>query len=152
MTDLEDYQDYIQRSHNAFCKIVIRHAAIDIALRLKKKWKREISLEYLIQEKFVPLSTADEYFIQPEPEEEYPFTVCGQTVMLSDPILAAALSLLPEKKQEEIFLYYFRHQTQQEIGTRYGQTRSAVSRHIRLALQQLRENMEVLSHEPPASL
>lgn len=41
MTELEDYQDYIQRSHNAFCKIVIRHAAIDVALRLKKKWKRE---------------------------------------------------------------------------------------------------------------
>lgn len=152
MTDLEDYQDYIQRSHNAFCKIVIRHAAIDIALRLRKKWKREISLEYLIQEKFVPLSTADEYFILPEPEEEYPFTVCGQTVMLSDPTLAAALSLLPEQKQEEIFLYYFQHKTQQEISTRYGQTRSAVSRHIRLALQQLRENMEVLSHELPTSL
>ena len=53
MTELEDYQDYIQRSHNAFCKIVIRHAAIDIALRLRKQWEKELSLEYLMFEKFV---------------------------------------------------------------------------------------------------
>lgn len=52
MTELEDYQDYIQRSHNAFCKIVIRHAAIDIALRLRKQWEKELSLEYLMFEKF----------------------------------------------------------------------------------------------------
>ena len=80
MTELEDYQDYIQRSHNAFCKIVIRHAAIDIALRLRKQWEKELSLEYLMFEKFVPFSTTDEYFKEPEPCEEYPFTVCGQTV------------------------------------------------------------------------
>ena len=81
MTELEDYQDYIQRSHNAFCKIVIRHAAIDIALRLRKQWEKELSLEYLMFEKFVPFSTTDEYFKEPEPCEEYPFTVCGQTVI-----------------------------------------------------------------------
>lgn len=36
---------------------------------------------------FVPLSIADDCHIQPEQEEEYPFTVCGQTIMLSAPFL-----------------------------------------------------------------
>ena len=137
MTELEDYQDYIQRSHNAFCKIVIRHAAIDIALRLRKQWEKELSLEYLMFEKFVPFSTTDEYFKEPEPCEEYPFTVCGQTVILYDGELAAALSLLPEQALEEVFAYYFQRKKQREIAARYGQTRSTAGRHIQLALQQL---------------
>ena len=147
MPELEDYQDYIQRSHNAFCKIVIRHAAIDIALRLRKQWEKELSLEYLMFEKFVPFSTTDEYFKEPEPCEEYPFTVCGQTVILYDGELAAALSLLPEQALEEVFAYYFQRKKQREIAARYGQTRSTAGRHIQLALQQLRREMEKHSHE-----
>ena len=45
-------------------------------------------LEYLSEEKFMPFATTDEYFAQPPSSEEYPFTVCGQTVMLSNPDLA----------------------------------------------------------------
>ena len=134
MTELE-YQEHIQHTHNAFCKIVIRHAAIDMALRLKKQWGNEISLDYLMYEKFVPFSTTDDYFVtepELEPCEEYSFTACGQTVILYDGELAAALSLLPEQAQEEIFQYYFQHKTQKEISAKYGQTRSTAGRHIQL--------------------
>ena len=61
MTEKE-YKEHIQYTHNAYCRIVIRHASIDAARMLFAKWKREISLEYLTEEKFVPLSTTDEYF------------------------------------------------------------------------------------------
>ena len=61
MTEKE-YKEHIQYTHNAYCRIVIRHVSIDAALMLFAKWKREISLEYLTEEKFVPLSTTDEYF------------------------------------------------------------------------------------------
>ena len=98
-------------------------------------------------EKFVPFSTTDEYFKEPEPCEEYPFTVCGQTVILYDGELAAALSLLPEQALEEVFAYYFQRKKQREIAARYGQTRSTAGRHIQLALQQLRREMEKHSHE-----
>ena len=147
MTDFEAYKEHIQHTHNAFCKIVIRHAAIDAARMLRTRWIREISLEYLTEERFIPFSTTDEYFAQPPVNEEYSFIVCGQTVILRDAYLAAALSLLPERAQEEIFLYYFQHKTQKEIGKRYKQTRSTAGRHIQLALRQLREEMEVYSHE-----
>ena len=56
MTDFEAYQEYIQRKHNAFCKVVIRHAAIDIILNLRRRWEREVSLDYLMSEKFVQLA------------------------------------------------------------------------------------------------
>ena len=55
MTELE-YQEYIRHTHNAFCKIVIRHAAIDKILKLRRRWEREVSLDYLMNEKFVQLA------------------------------------------------------------------------------------------------
>ena len=61
--------------------------------------------------------------------------------------LAAALAGLPEQTQEEIFLYYFQHLTQKKIGEQSGRARSTIGRHIQLALKQLKEEMEVLSHE-----
>ena len=146
MTELQ-YQEHIRHTHNAYCKIVIRHAAIDIALRLRKQWEKELSLEYLMFEKFVPFSTTDEYFSEPEPCGEYPFTVCGQTAILENAALDAALSLLPEQAQEEVFAYYFQRKKQREIAARYGRTRSTAGRHIQLALQQLRREMEKHSHE-----
>ena len=90
MTDFEAYQEYIQRKHNAFCKAVIRYAARDKILQLRRKWERQISLDYLMDEKFVQ-------FAGPEPDEEYPFTVCGQTVLLCNAALAAALSAQPKQ-------------------------------------------------------
>ncbi len=140
MTDFEAYQEYIQRKHNAFCKTVIRYAAIDKILNLRQQWEREVSLDYLMNEKFVQ-------FAEPEPDEEYPFTICGQTILLSNASLVAALSGLPEQAQEEILRYYFLHQPQRVIGASIGRSRSTAGRHIQLALRRLREKMGVLWHE-----
>ena len=127
MTEIEAYQEYIQRRHNAFCKAVIRYAARDKILQLHREWERQVSLDYLMDEKFVQ-------FAGPEPDEEYPFTVCGQTVLLCNAALAAALSALPK-------------QAQRVIGAHIGRTRSTAGRHIQLALRRLREEMEVCRYE-----
>ena len=103
MTEDEAYKVHIQYTFNAFCKIVIRHAAIDKILKLRRRWEREVSLDYLMNEKFVQLA-------EPEQLEEYLFTACGQTAVLYHAELAAALALLPEQTQEEIFRYYFLRQ------------------------------------------
>ena len=140
MTEIEAYQEYIRIRHNAFCKAVIRHAAIGKIIRLQQKWEREISLDYLVNEKFIQ-------FAGSEPDEEYPFTVCGQTVLLSNAALADAISVLPEQTQEEILRYYFLLQPQRVIGSHIGQSRSTAGRHIQLALQRLREEMGLSRHE-----
>ena len=135
MPDFEAYQEYIQRRHNAFCKAVIRYAARDKILQLRREWERQISLDYLIDEKFVQ-------FAGPEPDEEYPFTVCGQTVLLCNAALAAALSAQPKQTQEVILRYYFLRQPQRVIGAHIGRTRSTAGRQYPLALRRLREEME----------
>ena len=131
ITEDEAYKVHIQYTFNAFCKIVIRHAAIDVILKLRRRWEREFSLDYLMNEKFVQLA-------EPEQPEEYLFTACGQTAVLYHAELAAALALLPEQAQEEIFRYYFLRQPQRVIGVHIGRTRSTAERHIQLALKRRR--------------
>ena len=52
-----------------------------------------------------------------------------------------------EQTQEEIFRYYFLRQPQRVIGVHIGRTRSTAGRHIQLALQRLRKEMEVSRYE-----
>ena len=130
MTDQIAYQEYIQRRYNAFCKTVIRCAALDKILKLKRQWERQVSLDYLMNEKFVQFAAS-------EPDEEYPFTVCGQTVLLCN----------AAQTREEILRYYFLRQPQRVIGACIGRSRSTAGRHIQLALQRLREEMGVSRYE-----
>ena len=107
MTEHEKYQEHIRHTHDALCKIVIRHAAIDAARSIRSRRRREISLEYLIDEKHYPFSKADEYLAEPTVGDCHAFSACGQTVLLESPHLAAALSSLSELEQEILFLYFF---------------------------------------------
>ena len=141
----EAYKEHIMYTFNGFCKTVIRFAALNAWRDRSRRRQKEISLEYLTEEKFYPLGTTDEYF--EAPYEEHPITICGQTVILTNGELAAALLSLPERNREIIFLYFFGDYTQQEIGEMYGRCRSTAWHHIHSALQMLHKEMEVLFHE-----
>lgn len=119
MTYTEEYREHIEYTFHAYCKIVIYHAAIDAARQRHRRCEKEISLEYLTEEKHYPLSTFDEYFTEPEPEGEYSLQLCGNEVLLSHPQLAAALLRLPERKREMLYLRFFHNYTYKEIGRRY---------------------------------
>ena len=141
----EAYKEHIMYTFNGYCKTVIRFAAINAWRDRSRRRQKEISLEYLTEEKFYPLGTTDEYF--EAPYEEHPITICGQKVILTNGELAAALLSLPERKREIIFLYFFGDYTQQEIGEMYGRCRSTAWHHIHSALQMLHKEMEVLFRE-----
>ncbi len=141
----EAYKEHIMYTFNGYCKTVIRFAAINAWRDRSRRRQKEISFEYLTEEKFYPLGTTDEYF--EAPYEEHPVTICGQTVILTNGELAEALFSLPEKKREIIYLYFFGRYTQQEIGELYGRCRSTAWHHIHSALQMLHEEMEVIFRE-----
>ena len=105
MTCTEAYKEHIEYTFNAFCRVVIRYAAINTWRDRDKRRLREISFEYLTEEKFYPFSTSDKYFT--DPYKQYPVTICGQRVILTNGELAEALSSLPDKKREIIYLYFF---------------------------------------------
>ena len=49
MTEHEKYQEHIRHTHDAFCKTVIRHAAIDAALSALSQMEQEIIFLYYFQ-------------------------------------------------------------------------------------------------------
>lgn len=69
----EAYKEHIEYTFNAFCRVVIHYAAINAWRDRDKRRQREISFEYLTEEKFYPFCTSDTYFI--DPYKQYPVTI-----------------------------------------------------------------------------
>lgn len=80
MMNSEQYREYIERTFNAFCKIVLYHAALGVYKKLHKKQQFEVSLDYLREFDFEPVTTTDEYFVKYDVSTG--FTVHGKTVMV----------------------------------------------------------------------
>lgn len=99
---LLSYKEHISYTHDTCCQTVIRHASFDADCMLAGRWKRDISLEYLIEENFVLLSNTDEYFQEPDYGETYPFSLRGQRILLNSCSLMAAFARLPKQTQKEI--------------------------------------------------
>ena len=141
MMNSEQYREHIEHTFNAFCKIVLYHAALGVYKKLRKKQQFEVSLDYLCEFDFEPVTTTDEYFVPTS------FTVHGKTVIVESEQLAAALSRLPEKRREVLLLWYYLGYSDEEIGKICGISRSAVFRRRKIALRLLRKEMEALENE-----
>ena len=145
MMNSEQYREHIERTFNAFCKIVLYHAALGIYMKILRKQQFEVSLDYLREFDFEPIATTDEYFVKYDVPTA--FTVRGKTIVVESEQLAAELLRLPEKRREILFLRYYLGYSDAEIGWIYGISRSAVFRRRKVALRLLRKEMETLEDE-----
>ena len=141
----EQFMEHIEYAFNAFCKIVLRHEAINAWRDLKRKEAREVSLDYLMSERYFEPSTMDSYFKRQE--KPTVFLVLGTEVVVDDERLATALSRLPQLRLEVLLLYYFVGYRDETIGRLYGRCRSSINRRRNVALKQLRKEWERLKHE-----
>ena len=67
------YKEHIMYTFNGFCKTVIRFAALNAWRDRSRRRQKEISLEYLTEEKFYPLGNA----CRRETGKSYSFTFSG---------------------------------------------------------------------------
>ena len=141
----EQFMEHIEYAFNAFCKVVLRHEAINAWRDLKRKEAREVSLDYLMSERYFEPSTMDSYFKRQE--KPTVFLVLGTEVVVDDERLATALSRLPQLRLEVLLLYYFVGYRDEAIGRLYGRCRSSINRRRNVALKQLRKEWERLKHE-----
>ena len=93
MTCTEEYKEHIEYTFHAFCKIVIRNASYTALRTWSRKHKREISLDYITDEKHYPLGTTDEYFKAPEPDEEYIVSVTSGSPLKADKLELPGMKL-----------------------------------------------------------
>ena len=145
MMNTEQYREHIECTFNAFCKIVLYHAALNAYKKIRRKQQFEVSLDYLREFDFEPVTTTDEYFVKYDMPTA--FTVRGKTVIVESEQLAAALLRLPEKRREMLFLRYYLGYSDEEIGKMCSISRSAVFRRRKKALRFIRKEMEALEHE-----
>lgn len=141
----EQFIEHIEYAFNAFCKVVLRHEAINAWRDLKRKEEREISLDYLMSEKYFEPSAMDSYF--EKQDKPTVFLVLGKEVIVGNEWLATALSRLPELRREVLLLYYFVGYRDEAIGKLYGRCRSSINHRRNVALKQLRKEWERLEHE-----
>ncbi len=141
----EQFMEHIEYAFHAFCKVVLRHEAINAWRDLKRKMEREISLDYLMSERYFEPSAMDSYF--EKQDKPTVFLVLGKEVIVDDERLATALSKLPELRQEVLLLYYFIGYRDEAIGRLYGRCRSTINHRRNIALKQLRKEWERLEHE-----
>ena len=78
----EQFMEHIEYAFNAFCKIVLRHEAINAWRDLKRKEAREVSLDYLMSERHFEPSAMDSYFERQE--KPTVFLVLGKEVIVDD--------------------------------------------------------------------
>lgn len=145
MRNSGQYREHIERTFNAFCKIVLYHAALNAYKKIRRKQQFEVSLDYLREFDFEPVTTTDEYFVKYDMPTT--FTVCGKSVIVESEQLAAALLRLPETRREVLFLCYYLGYSDEEIDKICGISRSAVFRRRKIALRLLRKEMEALENE-----
>ena len=126
-----------RRRFDAFCKVVLRHEAIDYFRELSRQRKREIQFNTLSQYEMDKLCTMDEY-----PSDSVVFTVFGCDLYIRDELVADAFASLPEREQSILILYCVLGLTDGEIGRIAEISRSAVQRHRTKALNELRKDLQ----------
>ena len=141
----EEYKEHIEYTFAAFCKVVLRNAAMTAYRDFGRKQKREVSLQYLISETPFEPFTTDTYFEQYD--QPTIFVVKGQEIVVANKRLADALLRLSEQSCNVLFLYFFFGYTDAQIGKKYGRSRSIANYWKLAALKQLRKEMERLDHE-----
>lgn len=117
------------------------HGGID----MKRKEVREISLDYLMSERYFEPPAMDSYF--EKQDKPTVFLVFGKEVIVDNERLATALLRLPQLRREVLLLYYFVGYHDEAIGRLYGRCRSSINSRRNVALKQLRKEWERLEHE-----
>lgn len=145
MSCSKEYKEHIEYTFAAFCKVVLRNAALLAYRDIGRRRKHEISLDYLMSEHYYNPSVTDNYF--EEPIQPTVFNVCGKSIEIENERLAKAFSILSKQRQEVLVLYFFFGYTDKKIGERYGRNRTTANYWKLAALKQLRKELERLEDE-----
>ena len=103
----KQYKERIECAFAAFCKVVLRNAAFNAYRDIGRKQKHEISLEYLMEEKYFKPFTTDSYFEKQSKPTVY--HVCGKTVIIGNEQLGQVFSILSEQRKNVLILYFYCH-------------------------------------------
>ena len=139
---------HIECAFDAFSKNVMRFEARTGRRTIIRRQQREISFEYLLEERYFGASDLiDSFIAQPTHEFQTHFHVRGYTVAIENEHLASALVKLPEQKRDYILLLFFLGFKEKEVAKMYGLKGHTINYQKNRSLKLLRQEMERTEHE-----
>ena len=143
-----EYKLGIECTFDAFSKATMRFEARTCRRTIVQKQQREISFEYLLEERYFGASDLiNSFIVQPTHELQTHFHVRGYTVAIENEHLATALMRLPELKRDYILLLYFLGFKEKEVAKMYGLKGHTINYHKNKSLKLLRQEMERIEYE-----
>ena len=128
----------VRCAFNSFCKQVLKHEAVDVYRKKRKRQAQELTFSDLTSQEANQLYTLDNY---EEEEDTQTFQVAGKKV--TSKLLEEALLTLPENKRIVVLLYYFFNLSDVEIGQLLQIPRSTVQYRRTSSFKLLKQFLEV---------
>ena len=141
MTEIE-LQEYHVHAFDAFCKRVIRNAAVDAFRKTKRKQKVEMDIDDPMIAYIHSIQTHDTYTLYSRT-----YYVKEQPIVVRDKNLGEALQYIIPQKRAVILLSYFAGYNDTEVANILGVSPTSIARRKKSALMRLRELMEVRSND-----
>lgn len=132
----------VRCAFNSFCKQVLKHEAVDAYNQRRKHQAQESTFSDLTPQEENQLFTLDSY---EEDENIQTFQVGGKNITAK--LLEDALLTLPENKRIVVLLYYFFNLSDVEIGQLLQIPRSTAQYRRTSSFKQLKQFLEVHTHE-----
>ena len=140
-----EYELYLVKTFDAFCRKVIRNTAIDCHREIRRKREREKPFSDLSESEIESLSVTDTYNIY---IKEY--DVIGDTVIVRDADIGEALQYIQPQLRNIILMGYYLDMSNTEIANKLNISNSTVAYRMDAALKQLREQIVSMSDTKPA--
>ena len=137
MTEIE-LQEYHVHAFDAFCKRVIRNAAVDAFRKPKRKQKVEMDIDDPMIAYIHSIQTHDTYTLYSRT-----YYVKEQPIVVRDKNLGEALQYIIPQKRAVILLSYFAGYNDTEVANILGVSPTSIARRKKSALLRLRELLEV---------
>lgn len=131
-----------QCQFDCYCKLVLKHGAIDYLRELKYRRDHETVFSALPQTEVDKLSTTDRY-----PSDSYTFSSYGCDLSIENELVAEAFASLSMPEQSILILRCVLDLTDKEIGQIMGLSRSAVQKRRTQTIKTLREKLTALVPE-----
>lgn len=131
-----------QCQFDCYCKLVLKHEAIDYLRELKCRRDHETVFSALPQAELDKLSTTDSY-----PSDSYVFSSYGCDLPIENERVAEAFASLSMPEQSILILRCVLDLTDKEIGQIMGLSRSAVQKRRTQTIKTLREKLTALMPE-----
>lgn len=124
-------QNNIQNKFYKFCLRVLKNEICDVYREYNKPHIVTLPIENIRS-----IKTYDEYF-----KDATLFSVSGYTVKVYNNLLAAAIALLPQDKQDTILLAYFVGMTDVEIAKQFNTIQQTIFKRRKSALKILQQRL-----------